>query len=407
MLLSQGVRSLSSILLIVAGALSITNQSSAAPVKILADTHFLKSLGIKPISSDPFLQLSVAEVSEYQAETISHSAHQYGKCGGFERLDTDSNIQVSFDLMRYQASQAVAFEFVGSASPAVEKKTFIENATQQVSEDNLREMVQWLSSYHTRFHRVPESNKHVEDLAEKARQLLANLPYPYQVDLIQHTKTPQKTLRVRLQGREYPNEVVVLGAHLDSINGPIPTSKAPGADDNASGSSNIFEALRIASMQEQPLRSIEFFWYAAEEIGLVGSSEIAQSYKQANVDVVGVMQLDMTLFPGEGELVMGDLADFTNPWLRNYLKTLNSLYVGAQWKTTECGYGCSDHASWHRQGYAAAAPFEATLNTMNKNIHTNKDVISPALNFKHSAAFAKLAVAYALDYANSSLRPTF
>lgn len=392
------------------GVSSFTNQTLSAPVKILADTHFLKSLGITPLASDSDLRLSIAEISEYQASTISHAAHKFGKCGGFERLPQDTNITTmaeSFESMRYQAAQTLAFTFLSTPAPAVAKNPQIETATQQVSEANLLETVQWLSAYHTRSHAAPENNKHVEDLAEKARQLLAPLSYPHQIDFIDHEQTTQKTLRVRLQGKDRPNEVVVLGGHLDTLNGPIAKAKAPGSDDNASGSANIFEALRIIAAQPQPSRTIEFFWYAGEESGLIGSGEIAQTYKQSKIDVVGVFQLDMTLFPGEGELVMGDMADFTNPWLRSYIKSLSDHYVGAKWKEGECGYACSDHASWHRQGYAAVMPFEATLGTMNPNIHTNKDLITPALNFKHSAAFAKLAVAFALDYANSPLRPSF
>jgi len=407
MLLKKSLPMISSVSTLL-GLLLFASASVAAPVRILADTHFLNSLGIKPISSDSELNLSIAEVSEYQANTISHSAHSFKKCGGFERLqESDSDVYASFDLMHYQQSQATAYTFLGNPTPPVTKKPTILAATQQVSETNLREMVTWLSAFQTRSHRGPENNKHVEDLAARATQLLANLPYPHQIDLIEHHDTTQKSLRVRLVGKDRPNEVVVLGGHLDSINGPIPAAKAPGADDNASGSSNIFEALRIVSTQEQPSRTIEFFWYAGEESGLLGSAEIAQSYKQSHIDVVGVLQLDMTLFPGEGEMILGDIADYTNPWLRSYMRSLNDNYIGAQWKESECGYACSDHASWHRQGYAAVMPFEASLGTMNSNIHTNKDIITPVLNFKHSAAFAKLAVAFALDYSNSTLRPSF
>lgn len=376
------------------------------PTKILADTLFLKSLGITPISSDVELQLSMAEVSEYQADTIAHSAHKFGKCGGFERLPDETVIKESFDLMKAQKAQARAFEFLGSPTPLVEKQPVIEAAVNQVSEDNLRSTVQWLSHFATRYHKSKTGNQHVEELATRIREILSSLPYQFQVELISHNKTPQKSLRVHLEGRDRPQEIVVLGGHLDSI-ASWGMGNAPGADDNASGSSNILEALRIVAFQGQPSRSVEFFWYAGEEAGLLGSSEIAQSYKQNSAQVIGVMQLDMTLFPGEGELVMGDMTDFTNPWLRTYLKGLNDHYVGARWKQDQCGYGCSDHASWHRQGYAAVMPFEAGFKTMNQNIHTADDVITPTLNFKHSAAFAKLAVAFAMDLANSNLKPTF
>lgn len=376
------------------------------PIKILADTLFLKSLGIAPISSDSELQLSVAEVSEYQADTIAHSAHKFGKCGGFERLQSDEAIDESFQLMHFQKAQAQAFEFIGSPTPKIEKQALIEAAVQQVSEENLKSTVQWLSQFTTRFHKSKTGNVHVEELAQRINQMLATLPYSFQVELISHAQTAQKSLRVHLEGKDRPQEIVILGGHLDSING-WGSGNAPGADDNASGSSNILEALRIVAFQGQPSRSLEFFWYAGEEGGLIGSSEIAQNYKQAKAQVIGVLQLDMTLFPGEGELVLGDMTDYTNPWLRSYMKTLSDYYVGAQWKEDKCGYGCSDHASWHRQGYAAIMPFESVFNSMNQNIHTANDIITPSLNFHHSAAFAKLAVAFAMDLANSQVKPTF
>lgn len=393
------------ILAMVATAL-LGGMASAKPTRILADTLFLKSLGINPISTDSELQLSVAEVSEYQADTIAHSAHKFGKCGGFERISESTDIEGSFALMRLQKAQAQAFEFLADPNPAVEKQASIEIAVQQVSEDNLRSTVQWLSQFPSRYHKSSANNQHVEELAQRIRQLLQSVTIPYQVETLTHSKTPQKSLRVRLIGKERPHEIVILGGHLDSI-ANWGFGRAPGADDNASGSANILEALRITAQQGQPARTIEFFWYAGEEAGLIGSSEIAQSYRQAGSQVIGVMQLDMTLFPGQGELVLGDMTDFTNPWLRTYMKTLSDFYVGAQWKEDKCGYGCSDHASWHRQGYATVMPFEANFSSMNQNIHTADDVISPELNFRHSAAFAKLAVAFALDLGNSSLKPAF
>lgn len=387
-------------------ALLVTGTASAKPTKILADTLFLRAMGISPIANDEELQLSVAEVSDYQVETLAHSAHQFGKCGGFEILPETTDLTLNFDFLRLQKSQAQAFQYLAEPIPDVPKKASIENAVQQVSETNLRDSVQWLSQFPSRYHKGPNNNQPVEELAQKARQSLQTAKFPFVVETITHARTPQKSVHVRLIGKDHPEEIVVLGGHLDSI-ANWGFGRAPGADDNASGSSNLLEALRIVAQYGQPSRSIDFFWYAGEEVGLVGSSEIAQTYSQNKAQVIGVLQLDMTLFPGEGELVIGDMTDFTNPWLRSYARTLNNHYIGADWREDQCGYGCSDHASWHRQGYATIMPFEATFNSMNQNIHTAEDVVSPALNFKHSAAFTKLAVAFALDLANSNLKPTF
>ncbi|MNT36928.1 Bacterial leucyl aminopeptidase precursor [compost metagenome] len=112
----------------------------------------------------------------------------------------------------------------------------------------------------------------------------------------------------------------------------------------------------------------------------------------------------MTLFPGSGELVIGSMTDFTSAWLRDYVRAANDTYLHAKVVDDKCGYGCSDHASWYKNGYPAVMPFEATFKQSNQNIHTVKDVISPASNFKHSAVYSKLAVVMGMDLANSTAR---
>jgi leucyl aminopeptidase len=267
--------------------------------------------------------------------------------------------------------------------------------------------VQLLSAYTSRYHKGPQANQPIESLKAHIEKQIQGSPLaPHiQVELINHTSTSQKSLRARVMGAARPNEVVVLGGHVDSINqdwfGP---KDAPGADDNASGSSNLVEALRILAQQKQPERTIEFYWYAAEEGGLLGSAEIAKQAKASSRDIIAVLQLDMTLMPGEGEFVMGSMTDFTSAWLRSYFQELNRLYLNAKIVEDKCGYGCSDHASWHRQGYPALMPFEASFGRMNPNIHTPRDILDSSLSFRHSALFSKLALAIALDLGNSNIR---
>ena len=98
------------------------------------------------------------------------------------------------------------------------------------------------------------------------------------------------------------------------------------------------------------------------------------------------------------------MTDFTSAWLRGYLVDLNDMYIKAKIINDKCGYGCSDHASWHKQGYPTIMPFEATFSGMNSNIHTARDVINPDSSFQHAAIFSKIALAIALDLGNSTLR---
>ena len=144
-------------------------------------------------------------------------------------------------------------------------------------------------------------------------------------------------LRECLETLTWADEIVVLGAHHDSINQSWGETRAPGADDNASGSSNLFEALRILASQGRAARTIEFFWYAGEESGLLGSAEIARDYAARKKNVVGVLQLDMTLFPGDGEFVLGSMTDFTSPALRAWFAELNKTYMGKVQRITDFG----------------------------------------------------------------------
>ena len=300
-------------------------------------------------------------------------------------------------------------------------------ALEEVSPDNLRSTVEWLSSFNSRRSVHETRNEHVVAMKEKLEKMIedSGTSLDVEVSLYDHgTATKQHSVMVQINGSVRPNEIVVLGGHLDSTVGGagggggldiceilpslcfnnVAAARSPGVDDNASGSANLVEAFRILLSQSAPERSVHIFWYAAEEEGLVGSADIAKDYSADKKDVVGVLQLDMTLFPGSGEFVLGTMTDFTNAWLRGYMAEINDIYIGGKLKESKCGYGCSDHASWHRQGYPAVMPFEAAFDDMNNQIHTKNDVISSSSNFEHSAMFTKIAVVMAMDLANSSNR---
>lgn len=393
-------------------ALSLAAPS--APKKltpVLADVSILEEIGVKPLAIEPSTKVGYARLTDEQRARLTHVAHDHKKCGGYEALEeeatTASHFVVKNAFGQLAAREAKRRSFVPQQRmfQAVQANPKISTAVGQVSETNLKATVTFMSSFEDRFNRGSAPNKSVEALKARIEDTVKGAKLPVTIEFIGHKSTPQKSIRARIEGSTRPNEVVVLGGHLDSINqdwmGP---KTAPGADDNASGSANLLEALRIVANQEQPQRSIEFFWYAGEESGLLGSAEIAKDYAAKKRDVIGVLQLDMTLFPGNGEFILGSMTDFTSAWMRSYFTQLNELYIKARIVEDKCGYGCSDHASWDRQGFPTLMPFEATMRSMNDNIHTARDVIDSNSNWAHSAMFSKVAVALALDLGNSTLR---
>ena len=205
-----------------------------------------------------------------------------------------------------------------------------------------------------------------------------------------------------IRGSLRPDEIVVIGGHLDSIHN-ADNNNAPGADDNASGIAVISETLRVLmELGLRPERTIQFMAYAAEEVGLRGSGAIAGEYAGAGRNVVGVLQLDMTGFRGS-EKDMYFVTDFVNPYVTEFLKALIREYNSSgkhaiSYGETACGYACSDHASWTRNGYPAGFPFEAQFTEYNRKIHTPEDLTSNLDSTgEHQARFAKLAVEFAVE----------
>ncbi|RME17067.1 MAG: M20/M25/M40 family metallo-hydrolase [Bdellovibrio sp.] len=368
--------------------------------------------------------LGVAQVSPAQESLLIQEAHKKRRCGGFTALDLSAAGAQSFSA-RVKSSAMKFFSQLSSLKKKeqrylLHRSSFqasflnkqpqpkIQQAIKKLKVQEIQNWVEWFSAFPSRYHRLPTANDPIKALKKRLEALASTVSYPVRVDLITHQNTPQMSLRVHIEGSTRPSEIVVLGGHVDSINmWQGPSGRAPGADDNASGSAVLLETLRVLLSQGQPQRSVEFFWYAAEEVGLVGSKEIAQQYRSQGKDVVAVLQLDMTLHPGAGENVIANVGDYTSAWLRDYLVELNQLYVGAELIEEKCGYACSDHASWYMQGFPTVMPFESDKRGMNRRIHSSKDVINAQSSFMHALSFAKLALSYAMDLSNSLRRQPY
>ena len=77
-----------------------------------------------------------------------------------------------------------------------------------------------------------------------------------------------------IKGSEKPEELVVLGAHLDSWD------LGTGTTDNGTGSMAVLEAARLLkSLGERPKRTIRFILFSGEEQGLLGSAAYVKAHK--------------------------------------------------------------------------------------------------------------------------------
>ncbi|KAJ7904363.1 peptidase [Mycena olivaceomarginata] len=210
----------------------------------------------------------------------------------------------------------------------------------------------------------------------------------------------QNSIIARINGSStHDDAVVIIGAHQDSTN-MWPFLPAPGADDDGSGSVTILESYRaLLAADFHPERSLEFHWYSAEEGGLLGSQAVAKAY-EGRVNVLAMSQFDMTAWVKRGTREeVGIITDFVDLPLTEFNKQLVDAYLDIPWVETQCGYACSDHASWAKAGYPSSFTIESTFGNSNQNIHSARDRIdvSDEFSFDHMLEFSKLAVAFAVE----------
>lgn len=90
-----------------------------------------------------------------------------------------------------------------------------------------------------------------------------------------------------IRGSERPNEVVILGAHLDSWD------LATGATDNGAGAIAVLEAARILKATGvRPKRTIRFVLFSGEEEGLFGSQEYVFAHERELDRIQALIVLD-------------------------------------------------------------------------------------------------------------------
>ncbi len=340
--------------------------------------------------------LVLLKIQAQQLEAISQLIHrEFHRCGGFMieadgaslaelTLESAVHADLERDKGLYQINQQV----------------LVEKISREVSEGNLLTTIKALSSNPNRYYRSSHGKASQQWLKEQW-QALTKTQWGVSVDFFAHGDFPQPSVIVSWKGSLRPEEIVVLGGHGDSIAGMFSreSAPAPGADDNASGIATITEVLRLLVAQNfRPERSIHFISYAAEEVGLRGSAEIARHYKNQGVNVQGVMQLDMVnFFDGRNDMVL--ITDNTDNEQNTFVKNLVAAYLPRiRLGENPCGYACSDHASWTRQGYPASFPFEAAMEDYNSAIHTARDTLDRSNNnARHAVPFVTLAAAFVVE----------
>ena len=106
---------------------------------------------------------------------------------------------------------------------------------------------------------------------------------------------PYHNVVATIKGSKYPDEYVIVGAHLDSYD------VATGGVDCGSGVSAVMEAARmIAASGAKPDRTIVFVLFAAEEFGLLGSQAWLKAHPEMKDKISNMFNRDGGPLPYTG-----------------------------------------------------------------------------------------------------------
>lgn len=131
--------------------------------------------------------------------------------------------------------------------------------------------------------------------------LIAGLEMRVFANTLRDTKTTYNVL-AELPGDD--SNVVMVGGHLDSV------SAGPGINDNGSGSAAILD-IAEAMRKVEPVNTVRFAWWGAEESGLVGSRFYVNSLTTEerddialylNFDMIGSPNYVRFVYDGDGTL---------------------------------------------------------------------------------------------------------
>jgi Zn-dependent M28 family amino/carboxypeptidase len=203
-----------------------------------------------------------------------------------------------------------------------------------------------------------------------------------------------RNIEVEIRGASKPDEIVILGAHYDSV------PNCPAANDNASGIAGTLELARIFASRAAPARTVRFVAWVNEEppffqTDVMGSRVYSAQCKQHNENVVAMITLEtIGCFldtPSSQNYPMMGLG-LVLPTVGNFLAVVGNLSSRKLVKTCEKvlkrttrlpiqaqalpgmipGIGWSDHWSFWEEGYEAVM-FTDTAPYRYKHYHQPTD----------------------------------
>ncbi|QDT45013.1 Leupeptin-inactivating enzyme 1 precursor [Gimesia alba] len=207
---------------------------------------------------------------------------------------------------------------------------------------------------------------------------------------------------------ELKKEYVVIGAHYDHVGYGKPSNSRGGigqihngADDNASGTAALLEAIEALSQhKELPRRSLMFVFWDAEEMGLLGSKHWV-NHPTVPLDQIAIyLNLDMV-----GRLKDNPLCLFgsrSSYGLRSCTVKCNHRETGVKIKFDSAIRPDSDHWPFYQRGI----PFLMLHTGKHADYHRPEDD-AHKIDYEGARKCSQLLTQLALDFALQNEKPKY
>ena len=282
---------------------------------------------------------------------------------------------------------------------------YISSQVKLINEINIQSHINELITFHNR-----HSKSHfIHQVAEWIRNKLIGFGYS-ENDLFYHEYIEQgyqlKNLICTKKG--VSDKIILLCAHYDTIliaNTEDIVSRAPGANDNASGVSALLEIARIM-LSIKTDYTIQFVFFSGEEQGLWGSKHYAKKMKDNNEDLLLVINMDMcgeTGFLSNNNTTFIDIDDGStgiideNNEMSQHFGQKMEQY-GKDYTELSIEFDpiyASDYMPFEARGYVCIGAYDGSAIDENPHYHTQLD-IPENLNIPFLTSVTKMVLAFVL-----------
>jgi hypothetical protein len=266
--------------------------------------------------------------------------------------------------------------------------------------NNVKNILEFLASFHTRLWTSPE----YMEAARRMGDLLRGMNYDVSLKPIGLPGRSSLNVIADKQGSgSGTRKVVIVSAHLDSINkvrdgvpGPGGEFPAPGADDNASGCAGLMEIARVFQ-SHQGQHDLRLILFGGEELNYIGSKIYVTNLLPAEqARIKAIVNMDMIGFlnnPSQKVLIDGSF--FSTEVTKGLLESA-ATYTNLSVVRTSFFAKTSDHLPfiWERlPAVLTCEGMETTPAAIDPRIHSANDSIN-TINYDLALEILRMNVGY-------------